>query len=81
MRRKDQLSGGAACPARTPAATYDDLAFALPANASATYCKRKTSRPRRNGWAMPLRSGRPSDEHVSKLLKDDASPPRRDQPP
>ena len=35
------LSGGAALPGPDAGGDYDDLAFALPANASATYCKRK----------------------------------------
>ena len=35
------LAGGAALPGPDTGGTYDDLAFALPANASATYCKRK----------------------------------------
>ena len=35
------LSGGAALPGPDTGGDYDDLAFALPANASATYCKRK----------------------------------------
>jgi hypothetical protein len=34
------LAGGAVLGADT-GGTYDDLAFALPANAGATYCKRK----------------------------------------
>ena len=33
--------GGAALPGPDTGGDYDDLAFALPANASATYCKRK----------------------------------------
>lgn len=37
------LSGGAALPGPDTGGDYDDLAFALPANASATYCKRKMS--------------------------------------
>jgi len=35
------LSSGAALPGPDTGGDYDDLAFALPANASATYCKRK----------------------------------------
>jgi hypothetical protein len=35
------LSRGAALPGPDTGGDYDDLAFALPANASATYCKRK----------------------------------------
>jgi hypothetical protein len=35
------LADGAALIGPDAAGTYDDLAFALPANASATYCKRK----------------------------------------
>ena len=35
------LVGGAALPGPDTGGDYDDLAFALPANASATYCKRK----------------------------------------
>jgi hypothetical protein len=35
------LAGGAALPGPDAGGDYDDLAFALPANASATYCKRK----------------------------------------
>jgi hypothetical protein len=35
------LAGGAALPGPDTGGDYDDLAFALPANASATYCKRK----------------------------------------
>jgi hypothetical protein len=35
------LSGGAALPGPDTGGDYDDLAFALPANANATYCKRK----------------------------------------
>ncbi len=35
------LSGGAALPGPDTGGDYDDLAFALPANARATYCKRK----------------------------------------
>lgn len=35
------LSGGAALPGPDTGGKYDDLAFALPANAGATYCKRK----------------------------------------
>ncbi len=38
---KTSLSGGAALPGPDTGGDYDDLAFALPANASATYCKRK----------------------------------------
>lgn len=35
------LSSGAALPGPDTGGEYDDLAFALPANAGATYCKRK----------------------------------------
>ena len=35
------LAGGAALPGPDTGGEYDDLAFALPANASATCCKRK----------------------------------------
>ena len=35
------LAGGAALPGPDTGGDYDDLAFALPANATATYCKRK----------------------------------------
>ena len=35
------LASGAALPGPDTGDDYDDLAFALPANASATYCKRK----------------------------------------
>lgn len=35
------LSGGAALPGPDTGGDYDDLAFALPANAGATYCKHK----------------------------------------
>ena len=35
------FTGGAALPGPDTGGDYDDLAFALPANASATYCKRK----------------------------------------
>ena len=35
------LAGGAALPGPDTGGDYDDFAFALPANASATYCKRK----------------------------------------
>lgn len=38
--RVNLLSGGAV-PGCDTGDTYDDLAFALPANAGATYCKRK----------------------------------------
>ena len=36
------LASGAALPGPDTGSTYDDLAFALPANAGATYCKRKS---------------------------------------
>ncbi len=36
------LADGAALPGPDTGGAYDDLAFALPANASATYCKRKS---------------------------------------
>ena len=35
------LTNGAALPGPDTGGDYDDLAFALPANAGATYCKRK----------------------------------------
>jgi hypothetical protein len=38
---RTSLSGGAALPGPDTGGDYDDLAFALPANASATYCKHK----------------------------------------
>lgn len=38
---RSSLAGGAALPGVDTGGNYDDLAFALPANASATYCKRK----------------------------------------
>jgi hypothetical protein len=38
---RTSLSGGAALPGPDTGGDYDDLAFALPANASAIYCKRK----------------------------------------
>ena len=38
---RTSLSGGAALPGPDTGGDYDDLAFALPANAGATYCKRK----------------------------------------
>ena len=38
---KTSLTGGAALPGPDTGGKYDDLAFALPANAGATYCKRK----------------------------------------
>jgi hypothetical protein len=38
---RSRLAGGAALPGPDTGSDYDDLAFALPANASATYCKRK----------------------------------------
>lgn len=38
---RNSLAGGAALPGPDAGGDYDDLAFALPANASATYCKRK----------------------------------------
>lgn len=40
---RTSLAGGAALPGPDTGGDYDDLAFALPANASATYCKRKLS--------------------------------------
>ena len=40
--RRNLLSGNA-LPGPDTAGAYDDLAFALPANASATYCKRKST--------------------------------------
>lgn len=40
---RSSLAGGAALPGPDTGGDYDDLAFALPANASATYCKRKVS--------------------------------------
>jgi hypothetical protein len=36
-----KVAGGAALPGPDTGSDYDDLAFALPANASAIYCKRK----------------------------------------
>lgn len=36
------LASGAALPGPDTGGAYDDLAFALPANAAATYCKRKS---------------------------------------
>ena len=39
---KTSFAGGAALPGKDTGGDYDDLAFALPANASATYCKRKS---------------------------------------
>jgi hypothetical protein len=38
---RTSLADGAALPGPDTGGDYDDLAFALPANASATYCKRK----------------------------------------
>ena len=38
---RSSLAEGAALPGPDTGGDYDDLAFALPANASATYCKRK----------------------------------------
>jgi hypothetical protein len=38
---RTSLAGGAALQGPDTGGDYDDLAFALPANASATYCKRK----------------------------------------
>jgi hypothetical protein len=38
---RTSLVGGAALPGPDTGGDYDDLAFALPANASVTYCKRK----------------------------------------
>lgn len=38
---RESLLRGAALPGPDTAGDYDDFAFALPANASATYCKRK----------------------------------------
>lgn len=38
---RTSLLGGAALPGPDTGGDYDDLAFALPANASATYCERK----------------------------------------
>lgn len=38
---RTSLAEGAALPGPDTGGDYDDLAFALPANASATYCKRK----------------------------------------
>ena len=35
------VASGAALPGPDTGGDYDDLAFALPANAGATYCKRK----------------------------------------
>lgn len=39
---KASLSSGAALPGPDTGGDFDELAFALPANATATYCKRKT---------------------------------------
>jgi hypothetical protein len=41
MVSRASLIGGAALPGPDTGGDYDDLAFALPANAGATYCKRK----------------------------------------
>jgi hypothetical protein len=38
---RNALTSGAALPGPDTGSDYDDLAFALPANAGATYCKRK----------------------------------------
>ncbi|MGO7758373.1 PD-(D/E)XK nuclease family protein [Rhizobium ruizarguesonis] len=38
---RDAFASGAALPGPDTGGDYDDLAFALPANAGATYCKRK----------------------------------------
>ena len=38
---RTSLAGGAALPGPDTGGDFDELAFALPANASATYCKRK----------------------------------------
>ncbi|BBF93948.1 PD-(D/E)XK nuclease family protein [Blastochloris tepida] len=38
---RTSLAGGAALPGPDTGGGFDDLAFALPANASATYCRRK----------------------------------------
>ena len=38
---RTSLASGAALPGPDTGGDYDDLAFALPANASAIYCKRK----------------------------------------
>ncbi|WP_413874607.1 PD-(D/E)XK nuclease family protein [Albidovulum sp.] len=38
---RTSLAGGAALPGPDAGGDFDDLAFALPANANATYCKRK----------------------------------------
>ncbi|AYG68165.1 PD-(D/E)XK nuclease family protein [Rhizobium sp. CCGE531] len=40
---RSAFASGAALPGPDTGSDYDDLAFALPANASATYCKRKQS--------------------------------------
>jgi hypothetical protein len=40
---RSAFASGAALPGPDTCSDYDDLAFALPANASATYCKRKQS--------------------------------------
>lgn len=40
---RDSLAGGAALPGPDTGGDHDALAFALPANARATYCKRKKS--------------------------------------
>ncbi|RJT31481.1 PD-(D/E)XK nuclease family protein [Mesorhizobium waimense] len=43
LAARTALAGGAALPGPDTGGDYDDLAFALPANAGATYCKRKQS--------------------------------------
>ena len=73
---RTSLAGGAALPGPDTGGDYDDLAFALPANAGATYCKRKhagrdrTARRSHSGLGGGIMSS------VSKALKDDGA--RRD---
>jgi len=43
LAARTALTSGAALPGPDTGGDYDDLAFALPANAEATYCKRKRS--------------------------------------
>lgn len=43
LTARTALASGAALPGPDTGGDYDDLAFALPANAGATYCKRKRS--------------------------------------
>ena len=73
---RTSLSGGAALPGPDTGGDYDDLAFALPANASATYCKRKL--PAATERLARSRSGLGGKimNNMSKVLKDDGA--RRD---